>query len=77
MIMVAQVSSKILRRFRINCRGERSEVALCVQVDNVNGSSDILVRKLIFVRVLIQFDKNNFCLVLVLVRQKVKILVLI
>ena len=40
-------------------------------------SSDILVRKLILVRVFIQFDKNNFSLVLVLVRQKLKILVLV
>ena len=41
---------------------------------NITGS-DILVRKLILVRVLIQFDKNNFSLVLV--RQKMKILVLV
>ena len=41
------------------------------------AGSDILVRKLILVRVLIQFDKNNFSLVLILVRQKMKILVLV
>ena len=34
-------------------------------------TSDILVREIILVRVLIQFDKNNFSLVLVLVRQKI------
>jgi hypothetical protein len=32
--------------------------------------NDKLVRKMILVRVLIQFDKNNFSLVPVLVRQK-------